>query len=395
MKILLISSYLPYPLYSGGQVRLYNLIKELSQKHEITLICERRPNETDSDVEEAAKICKEVITVKRKKQWSLGNIVNTVKSSQSFLTTGHTLPEMRQKIQSVLDKEQFDVIHVETFYIIQNMPETKIPIVLVEHNIEYKVYERFKNKVLLPLRLLLAIDINKIKKEEELAWKRAAQIVAVSKDDQKIIQAKGYAVSVVANGVNTEKFSLKKFEELPKKDKKILFIGDFKWLQNKDSASFIIKDVWPLLKANKDLTLWFVARTIPQSIRSLTNDVNILFDENSSANETQEIFQEADVLLAPIRVGGGTSYKILESMSCGTPVITMSLSADAIEAHDGEELLVGKDAAELALKTSNILEDKKLYQHVSKKGRAFIEQHYRWEEIAKDLDSVYKKASAR
>ena len=50
MKILMISSYLPYPLYSGGQVRLFNLIKELSGKHEITLICEKRKHQTDDDI---------------------------------------------------------------------------------------------------------------------------------------------------------------------------------------------------------------------------------------------------------------------------------------------------------------------------------------------------------
>src|SRR4051812_17649149 len=70
MKILLVSSYLPYPLHSGGQVRLYNLIKELSAKHEITLICEKRSHQTAEDISEMAKICKKVITVPRRKQWS-------------------------------------------------------------------------------------------------------------------------------------------------------------------------------------------------------------------------------------------------------------------------------------------------------------------------------------
>ena len=37
MKILMLTPYLPYPLMSGGQTRSYNLIKNLSKKHEITL----------------------------------------------------------------------------------------------------------------------------------------------------------------------------------------------------------------------------------------------------------------------------------------------------------------------------------------------------------------------
>ncbi|PJC28752.1 glycosyl transferase family 1, partial [Candidatus Shapirobacteria bacterium CG_4_9_14_0_2_um_filter_40_11] len=37
MKILMLTPYLPYPPSSGGQVRSYNLIKNLASKHEITL----------------------------------------------------------------------------------------------------------------------------------------------------------------------------------------------------------------------------------------------------------------------------------------------------------------------------------------------------------------------
>src|SRR5579859_5917897 len=102
MKVLLVSSYLPYPLHSGGQVRLYNLIKELSAEHEITLICEKRPHQTIRDIEEVKRICKEVITVDRKKQWSVSNIIQTGVSSNSFLLTGHTQDEFKQKIKKAL-----------------------------------------------------------------------------------------------------------------------------------------------------------------------------------------------------------------------------------------------------------------------------------------------------
>src|SRR5690349_18151574 len=115
MRILMVSSYLPYPLHSGGQVRLYNLIKELSDKHEITLVCEKRLHQTQEDIHALEKICKQVITVERRKQWSIENVVRSASSAHSFLVTGHTHPQMRQKIQELLLDEKFDLIHVETF----------------------------------------------------------------------------------------------------------------------------------------------------------------------------------------------------------------------------------------------------------------------------------------
>jgi len=58
MKILVVSSYLPYPLFDGGSIRLFNLLKQLQTKHEITLICELRPHQTKQDVAALEKICK-------------------------------------------------------------------------------------------------------------------------------------------------------------------------------------------------------------------------------------------------------------------------------------------------------------------------------------------------
>lgn len=399
MKILMVSSYLPFPLYSGGQVRLFNLIKDLSKTHEITLICEKRANQTEEDIKEVEKICAKVITVERQKQWSLKNIVKSGTSQNSFLVTGHTLPLMKQRIEEELAAVFYDLIHVETYYVMQNLPESLAPVVLIEHNIEYKVYERYLQRAPFFIRPLLAVDILKIRNEEENCWKVCEVLAAVSKDDQIVMQQAGRKASLVPNGVNTEAFAYKDISKRSDSgEKRILFIGDFKWIQNKDSAAFIIKEIWPLLRQSsegQDLKLWIVGRKIPDSLRRLTTDPTILFDEESSALSAAEIFQKADVLLAPIRVGGGTSYKILESMSCGTPVVTMKLSADALEAEDGEALLVGQTAQELAEKTLKVLADKNVYKKVSAGGRAFVLANYTWSHIAKKLEEVYNTAVSK
>jgi len=406
MKILLISSYLPFPLLSGGQVRLFNLIEQLSKKHEITLICEKRPYQDAKDIAELEKICKEVITVDRGKQWSLTNIIKAGFSSNSFLLTGHTNSIFQQKIKEVLSKNSFDAIHVETYYVMQNLLESgimdqssgKVPIVLVEHNVEYQVYEKFMKRALFFLRPILQIDIAKIKREEEFFWKKADALVAVSREEQDVMATSGCKSFLVSNGVNTKKFIFKNTQEkVGDKEKRILFMGDFTWIQNQDTVKFILKEIWPKVKeiGNREqesgnVKLWIVGRKIPNSIQRLTKDSDVLFDETSSNLPTEKIFHAASVLLAPIRVGGGTSYKILESMSSGTPVVTMQLSADALGAQDGKDCLVGKDAEELAAKTVQLLQDNKLCQTVSKNGRELVEKNYTWEEIGKKLEEVYK-----
>lgn len=389
MKILLVSSYLPYPLINGGHIRLYNLLRELQKDHDVTLICEKRESQTYRDINEVEKLCMKIITVPRKKQWSIGNIIKSGFSMDSFLITGHTSTQMRESIDKELLEDQYDLIHVETFYVLQNVAATTLPIVLVEHNIEYKVYERYAKTAPAYLKPLLKADIRKIKNAEKKAWQRAQKVVTVSEDDKDVIDIKGTAI--VPNGVDTKAFSLKDLTKtFAKKEKKILYIGDYSWVQNRDAVEFILKEVWPEIEAKTTNTkLWIVGRNMPDNIKALGKDnPRILFDDNNKM-DTPDIFTEADVLLAPKRVGGGTSYKTLEALSVGTPVVTTKLGLEGFHLQKDKEILVSDSPIELAKLVSNVLSDEALYKKLSLNGRKHVEENFDWKAVAKRLNDVY------
>jgi glycosyltransferase involved in cell wall biosynthesis len=196
-------------------------------------------------------------------------------------------------------------------------------------------------------------------------------------------------VVVIPNGVDFEKF---KFQETNskflEKQKRILFIGDFKWMQNKDAASFIIKEIWPLISSKKDVKLWIVGRNIPASMKNLTSDKRIAFDDNNK-EETEDIYKKSFLLLAPIRVGAGTSYKVLEGMATGTAVVTTSLGIEGLEAKNNMHVLASNDAKTLASDVQKLLTDKALYGKLTNNARDFVQKNYNWEEITKRLEEVY------
>ena len=385
----MVSSYLPYPLFSGGHIRLYNIIRGLSLNHKITFVCEKRDYQTKEDVEKIEKFCKKVIVVDRKKQWTFPNIVKAGISFSPFLIVGHTNKLLKQAITEVLNSEKFDLIHVETSYVMQNVPQVDIPIVLVEHNIEHLVYKRFVDVAPIFIRPLLYYDVIKLRHFEEEAWKKATKLVAVSEQEKRLMKREDTVV--VPNGVDVDKFKAQSAKRKTKKEeRRILFIGDFKWVQNRDTAEWILTAIWPKVKSS--LKLWIVGRKIPQNIKDL-GDENVIFDEDAPI-DTSLIYQKADILLAPIRVGGGTSFKILEAMSCGVPVVTTRLGIEGIGAEENKEALVSETAEGLANHVIDILEDEKLYKTISQNARKLIEKKYDWKIIVERLEEVYKSAVA-
>jgi len=391
MKILMVSSFLPYPLTSGGHIRLYNLIKNLSNRHNITLICEKRDYQTEEDVDEIKKICTKVITVRRKKQWSVSNILKTGFSSDPFLLTGHKSEEMKSLIRDELVKTSFDLIHVETFYVLQNIPKTFLPVVLAEHNIEYLVYKKYSDLSLSFVRPFLYIDVVKIKRKEEAAWKKVDKLIAVSEVEKRLMKRRD--VVLVPNGVDTKKFTFRNFEKIGN-ERKVLFIGDFRWLQNRDALEFILKEIWPrvikeLSELNKkiDLKLWVVGKNIPDNLKKYESK-DIIFEKNQKL-ETPEIFRRSYLLLAPLRAGGGTSYKILEAMSSGVGVVTTSLGIEGLSAKNGTHVLASESSIDLANCVVNLLTDSSLYRKLTHNARNFVEENYDWEKISVKLEKVY------
>lgn len=387
MKILMVSSFLPYPLINGGNIRLYNLLKNLNKDYEVTLVCEKRDFQTDRDIEEIRKFCKKVITVDRKKQWSFGNILRSGFSLDPFLIVGHMSSEMKNKIKQELIANNFDLIHVETFYVMQNLPKTNTPIVLVEHNIEFSVYKRFVDNSLFFLRPFLNWDVQKMKLKETSFWKKAKILIAVSEKEKRLMDAD----VVIPNGVDIEKFKMQSLK-FKIEEKRILFIGDFNWIENRDTVRWIMEKIWPELKSKIDLNikLWIVGRKIPNNIKNLTKDPSVIFDENAS-EDTSLIYRKSFILLSPIRVGGGTSFKILEAMVSGIPVVTTTLGAGGIT--DGNELIKADNVEQMVQAVSRLLSDQKYYKDIAESARELIEEKYDWKKITRELERVYDKAA--
>jgi glycosyltransferase involved in cell wall biosynthesis len=389
MNILLVSSFYPYPLLSGGQVRLYNLLRHLSKQHKVTLIAETRENLPESDYDEIKKYCVKILTVKRPKQWSVKNILRTGFSFYPFLLVGHFNKDMQKIIKEEIQSNIYDLIHVETFYVMHNLPKTSLPTILTEHNIEYQIYWDFVNNFkFIFLKPFLWIDVLKLKFWEQFFWRKADQIIAVSKAEKIIIEKSiNKKVLVVANGVDCDYFS-----RIIKKEPKlstILFVGSFRWIQNRDAAAYLLSNIWPILKEKfgSVIKLQIVGNEANTHIKNL-DDPQI--EINDCVQDIRKVYATGTLLLAPIKIGGGTKFKILESMASGLPVVTTPEGVEGLENYDNT-IFVGKNDSELIYAAEKILTDNNLRKHLITREKEFVRKYYDWGEITEKLESAYNQ----
>ncbi|KKP67547.1 MAG: glycosyl transferase family 1 protein [Candidatus Roizmanbacteria bacterium GW2011_GWA2_35_19] len=395
MKILMVTPYVPYPPSSGGQIRTFNLLKHLSQGNEITLVALYK-NQKEKDYYSYLKsFCKKIYLCQRpEKPWVFKNIFKTIFSSSPFLVVRNFSDEAKEIISKLLEKEKFDVIHAETFYVMPHIPKTNTPIVLVEQTIEYNVYKHFVNSLPFYLRMLLYFDIDIIKLRywERFYWKKANIVVAVSSPDEKIIKNEEEEIktSVIPNGAGDEMI----VSSLGKKDLKkltVFFQGNFFWLQNVEAAKFLINKIYPLLtKNNPNINVVIAGQNAGKIGKVNFKKIKIVDISSDDTQKVKKLFREADLFIAPIFGPGGTRLKILAAMGSGIPVISTETGVEGLDVIDNIHVLTAKTPLQFVEKIEKILSDKGNYEKIRKNALLLVKSKYQWQGIANKLETVYK-----
>ena len=385
----MITPYLPYPLYSGGQIRTYNLLKNLAKSHEITLFAFVKEVVPDH-IKELEKFCKKIEVFKRRKAWSIVNILVSGFSFYPFLVAIYYSLSLRKRIEEELSKKKYDLIHAETFYVMPNIPQTKVPILLVEQTIEYLVYAHFLETLHLKVfKPLLALDIFKLKFWEKFYWKRADKVVAMSASDKNKMRklVPNLSVEIIPNGVDSSFFS--KVKQKKGKSAVILFVGNFSWLQNREAVYFLIEKIWPNVKNKiKDARLLIVGRNPSEGIRSLVRNFKVQLESN--VNDIRDVYAKSDMMIAPIFGPGGTRYKILEAMASSLPVVTTEMGAEGLPVKHREHIMIANEQNTLTEQTVKLLRDKKLRDRISENARLLVQKEFDWRKVSAKLDKLYK-----
>ncbi|MDO8451965.1 MAG: glycosyltransferase family 4 protein [bacterium] len=389
MKILFVSAVLPYPLYSGGQVRVYNLLLRLSADHEITLVTFLRERD-EARYEKNLAFCKKIITAYRGHAWNFGYVSRSLLGKFPLLLASYDHAVLRNTVAHELSGGGYDLVHIEPWYAFSSIPETDTPRVQATHNIEYDIYAEYVRRLgISPLRLGYRFDVAKLRYWERRIWKRAAHVIAVSEDDAEIIRKTvgvHPSVTVVPNGVDVRAFQMRTRKKI--ESPVFLFLGSFTWMQNRDAVEWLGTEIWPLLRVKYPRAiLRVVGRGMSRRLKRRLTDPSILLLDH--VEHIEDELHSSDVLIAPIRIGGGTSFKILEAMASGLPVVTTSLGALGLAVSDRKDIMIGDSKEEIVNAVAALLASDSLRLNIARTARKKIERAYAWDGIAGTLERVW------
>jgi glycosyltransferase involved in cell wall biosynthesis len=147
----------------------------------------------------------------------------------------------------------------------------------------------------------------------------------------------------------------------------VVFIASFLHAPNVDGALMLVKEVMPIVwERHGDVRVTIVGEEPPPEVQALAGP---LVELTGWVPDIDRYIDNARALLAPLRYGAGIKGKVTQALAAGLPVVTTPIGAEGLPARDGEHLLIGSDAPELAERTIRVLTDAQLWQSLSVRGQ--------------------------
>jgi glycosyltransferase involved in cell wall biosynthesis len=153
----------------------------------------------------------------------------------------------------------------------------------------------------------------------------------------------------------------------------LLFVAAYDQEPNLDAAEWAATEILPLVRAQvPDARLQLVGRSAEQ-LGALSDRPGV--EVVGPVAETAPHLAAADVLVVPIRYGGGTRLKVLEAFAHGVPVVSTTLGCEGLGA-SAEHLLVADDPAAFAAACVQVLRDPAPARERAVAARARYEAHF-------------------
>lgn len=402
MKLLLLTPQSPVPPRQGTTLRNYYLLRHLAANHEVHLFSCLAPQDDQWPDPQLLQMCARVEGFPPPERPLRRRLQDSLLAARPDMALRLEQERSHLILRRMLAEESYDLVQIEGiemapygFRILQTA-HPRPPVVFDDHNAEYLLQKRAAMMdARRPTRWHAAcyslLQWQKLYRYERAFCQAVDGVVAVSEPDRQALApfAPRRPIVNVPNGIDIFRYTP---EPLPAaRPPTLVFTGKMDYRPNVDAMLWFGQEALPRIRRQMAVRL-LIAGMSPHPrldrLRALP-DVEL----TGAVEEIAPYIHRAAIYLAPMRVGGGTRFKVLEAMACARPIVSTSLGVEGIPARDGEHLLIADDPRTFADAVLSLLRDQQAGGERSRAlgdaARSFVEKRFTWDTILPRLDAFH------
>ncbi|MEO6832731.1 MAG: glycosyltransferase [Chitinophagaceae bacterium] len=391
MKLLFLANRTPYPPFRGDKLKIYHLAKRLAAKgHELHLLTFAQSKVDFEAREELERIFTKVHLVALPTWKSALNCVAALWDAKPVQVLYFQDKAMRKKLREVLANDTFDAVHVQHLRMTPYLAENKsLPRILDLPDAFSLYWQRRKELKTSFFKSLFG----KLEAARVLAYEPVMKLynraLVCSQEDLDYLE-KTHGVTnlrLLPNGVDLDTFYPRNHDY--SSGNTLLFTGNMDYAPNVDAVLYFTSEILPLIKKVFIDVRFVIAGQRPvEAVKNLAGDGVVV---TGFVQDISAVYNEATVVVAPMRFGAGTQNKVLEAMAMGIPVVCTNIGFEGLGIAQGEGAFMEQETLAFASRIIALLEDATLRESTGKKGVSVMQARFGWDVVAAQLERYFSE----
>lgn len=388
MNILFVANRFPYPPFRGDKLKIFNLAKQLSKRHNLFLITFIQDKNDYRYIENLREYFKEIEVVYLSKSQSAINCLTNIFSSRPLQINYFRSLIFEGILNDFIAGQNIDVIHTQHLRMSQYTYKIKNIPTILDLPDAYSLY--WKRRSMLSCSFLK-------KKFETFEYKKVLEYESIirnfdmtlvcSEEDKSLLEKEHDCnrIDILPNGIDTAIFNSDYHDY--RINNRIIFTGNMDYFPNTDAAVYFSKEIFPeILKKYPNVKFYIVGQKPPKKVLELQSE-NIIV--TGFVKSIADNYRASSIAVSPVRVGAGTLNKVLEPMAMGLPVVSSSIGFEGIGAVHGEEIILANDKKEFVDSIVNLLSDQSYRRQIGENGKNLVTQNFGWDKVSDRLESYF------
>ncbi|MFL5332739.1 MAG: glycosyltransferase family 4 protein [Geminicoccaceae bacterium] len=391
LRSLIVLDGVPYPPIGGQQLRYRQTIEALSRLGEVQLLCFGRPgSQIHQRPGQPTSVWLNPKPPKSVLHACTGLVAPRLKERLRSAQRQTFLDQLRVRAARAIGTAAPDLVVVASAGLAVYLPPLDglgVPVVYDAHNVERALWRDLTHlQGELGDNNFNARFRDRILAGEAALVEGAAQLWACSPSDADLFAAT-YGpmrpdVRVVPNTVDVASFASVArplAQDASDRAPSLLFTGNFGYPPNLESAFCLSGEVLPLVRQSAPrCRLVFCGRNPPAALLDLVaGDPGITV--TGEIPDVRPWLASCDVVVVPLRHGGGTRLKILEALAAACPVVSTVKGAEGLDIEHGRDLLLAETPDAISDAVLWCLANRISAAEMAARGRALVAARYSWE----------------